>query len=559
MIRSTVEFEGLALFLLEHLDDIVARAVGEDAPRARRETVTRMASAIVGRFLGDAEHFWEDISHTPWGLCAVFDALDELEHAVLQQFAKHPRRGLSSKPVAHVFDEVRSDYIRLTKRIDAFRLVDLAQLEHIPTPLFLLTAHAVGALNAAARDELARKDTTRCHELFFQRSAPCDDCPMTHLIDRWEHGRCPVEHDGKSLGLSPQGSTSMLAYPIHVRSHASSTPPKSPTGLAKAVIDDVGSGVLFAARSGQVLFANGIADRLLGAPAVGRDIQQVLPGAILAEDGKQRQMRLGHPSPRVLVGYRCVSTVLDGTVGTVVHLRDITETEAMRTQLDQLKLLSEMGQMCTVVAHEIRNPLAGIMATIQSIEPEAAAAGLDSELRTIEGEVHRLSELLNTFFDFVRQSPPRPRAVDLASVVDRALAAARPRLDDIALTCNVDATEPLWLDPDQVQQVLLNLFLNAADAMADRGRRDLRIEAVLGRKLTIHVIDSGCGISPEHLPRVLDPFYTTKPSGTGLGLAICQRIVSAHGGTVSVNSTPGVGTRVTVALPLFQPPARDHR
>ena len=92
--------------------------------------------------------------------------------------------------------------------------------------------------------------------------------------------------------------------------------------------------------------------------------------------------------------------------------------------------------------------------------------------------------------------------------------------------------------------------------MATTRRKTLRLEVALGRKLSIHVIDSGSGIAPEHLPKVLDPFYTTKSTGTGLGLAISQRIVSAHGGTVSVQSTPALGTRVTLTLPLYQPPTR---
>lgn len=559
MIPSTEEFEGVALFLLEHLDDVVDQAVGPDASRPHRETVTRMASAVVGRLLGDEAHFWEDISHSPWGLCAAFDALDDLEHGVLQVIAKHAHRSLASQPVAHVFDDVRSDYLRWTKRADAIRLLDVAQLEPIPTPLYLLTAHAVGALNAAAREELERSDTTRCHELFFERPEPCADCPMPDLIDRWEHGRCPAELRGMSVGLSPHGPTSMLAYPVVARRRSTSMPPRPPGALATAVIDEVGGGVLFVGRSGQVLYANQAVRELLGRQAIGRNVHELLSEAVLLDDGKQRQLRLGPPATRRLVGYRCVSTVIEGTVGTVIHLRDITETEATRTQLEQLELLSEIGQMCTVVAHEIRNPLAGILATIQSIEAEASAAGLDGPLATIEGEVHRLSELLSTFFAFVRQRPPKPQAVDLAALVERARDAAGPRLTGVDVAVSLGGAERVLLDPDQMQQVLLNLFLNAADALAGAPRRSLRVEAVLGRKLTIHVIDSGSGIAPEHLPLVLDPFYTTKSNGTGLGLAICHRIVSAHGGTLSLDSAPAMGTRVTLSLPLYQPPPKTRR
>ena len=123
---------------------------------------------------------------------------------------------------------------------------------------------------------------------------------------------------------------------------------------------------------------------------------------------------------------------------------------------------------------------------------------------------------------------------------------------------DIEATEPVLLDPDQIQQVLLNLILNAAHSMQTTKKRTLRVRASPGRKLSIHVIDSGCGIAPEHLGKVVDPFYTTKSTGTGLGLAICQRILSAHGGRLSVQSAPAQGTHVPLTLPLYQPPTQDR-
>ncbi|MBI4168516.1 MAG: hypothetical protein HY510_01110 [Acidobacteria bacterium] len=215
--------------------------------------------------------------------------------------------------------------------------------------------------------------------------------------------------------------------------------------------------------------------------------------------------------------------------------------------------LAALGEVAASIAHEIRNPLAGISGAIQVLGQEGNAHGsrrdiLDEILR----EVNRLDGRVNDLLLYARPSTPnrepvRPREL-LRSTV-RALA-GEPRLEKVRVNIRSPGDLPPFpLDPAQIQQVLVNLVLNAAQAMNGTGAIDLLARGLDGGSLEIAVEDSGPGVPPELVHEIFRPFFTTRRDGTGLGLAISRKIVEAHGGSLDVEARRGGGARFFFVLP----------
>lgn len=224
--------------------------------------------------------------------------------------------------------------------------------------------------------------------------------------------------------------------------------------------------------------------------------------------------------------------------------------------------LAAMGELASTVAHEVRNPLNAIAMSAQRLRREfvdagpraADAADAQSEaaelLGVIESEAQRLERTVRQFQEFARPKPlvPRPtRLGDLAASVAETL---RPRAAarGVTLAADVARAGEAAIDPDLLRQALDNLVRNALEATPGGGRVTLTARDDSAGHV-FEVADTGAGIAPEHLPRLFDLYFTTKPDGTGVGLAVTQQIVSAHGGTIEVDSQPGAGTRMTVRLP----------
>src|SRR5215212_1020074 len=245
---------------------------------------------------------------------------------------------------------------------------------------------------------------------------------------------------------------------------------------------------------------------------------------------------------------------------------DIERLRALNEHLVRAEKLAAAGALAAGVAHEVNNPLASISSLIQIIQSRPLTPDKEAEtremLRLISTQIERISRVLRDMLDFARQRPPARARLDLARVVESSLRLAafdkgfkrlRVRIDFDERTPKVSA------DPDQLQQVFLNLLLNARDAMPDGG--DLRVRLSFdeaANEVFVEVADDGHGIPAEVLPRVFDPFFTTKRAGAGLGLAVCYGIVTAHGGRVAVESGEGqTGTLVRVTLPADESAAAE--
>jgi two-component system NtrC family sensor kinase len=249
-------------------------------------------------------------------------------------------------------------------------------------------------------------------------------------------------------------------------------------------------------------------------------------------------------------------------------MRDVTDERRLAEQLLQREKLAAMGQLVSGVAHELNNPLAGVLAFSELLLAEPAvdaAAGPEArELRelaeTIHREARRAAGIVGKLLTFARQHPPQRSATDLNHVLLEALDLRRYHLRaqqvDIELALDYELP-PTSADGPQLRQVFLNLITNAEHALLRQpsGRRlTVRTRQADGR-LFVEVSDSGPGLAPEERARIFEPFYTTKPAGqgTGLGLAVSQGIVRDHGGTLEVDSAPGRGATFVVTLPWVAP------
>jgi len=247
------------------------------------------------------------------------------------------------------------------------------------------------------------------------------------------------------------------------------------------------------------------------------------------------------------------------------HRQLVAETEArldLARQLRQAEQLVVAGRIASEVAHEIGTPLNIISGraeyVLRELPPEDSRAG---HLRTIVTQIDRISGIMASLLDVVRPRKAEIQPTPVAPVLQTVVELLRPTARKSGLTLVLDAAPDACAlaDPNQLQQVAINLLMNAIEATPSGGRVALEAGPAPGLQgapgVELRVSDSGGGIAAEHLGRVFDPFFTTKPpgQGTGLGLAICRGIVREHGGTIEVDSRVGAGTTIRVWLP--QPPA----
>lgn len=227
-----------------------------------------------------------------------------------------------------------------------------------------------------------------------------------------------------------------------------------------------------------------------------------------------------------------------------------------RTQMSRAEHLATLGELATGLAHEIRNPLAGIAGVIEIVSRDLPSTSpARAVIRDVRLEIAQINRILTDLLQAARPHPPEVRASDLNVTVEHAVMLARQQVlsKPIRIELEKDASlPPVEHDSDQIHQVVLNLLLNSVQAIEGAGAIRVVIAAKKDKAL-ISVADSGRGISSEHLPFIFRPFYTTKGNGTGLGLSLARRIVEDHRGRIEVASEVGRGTEFLVTIPMHQP------
>ncbi len=372
-------------------------------------------------------------------------------------------------------------------------------------------------------------------------------------------------------------------------SRARGAPPRDE--LVRALMDDAQHGVLLLDPQARLADANAAAERLLGfvlARWKGRPAAPLLKTAVAGDDVARELFRRArfereavlHPQrgggevPVLLRAYR-----IGRPAWVLATLEDLTSAIRMQQELRRNERLATLGQLAAGVAHEIRNPLAGIGTSAQVLlkrfEPRDDRARF---VQVILDEVARLDRIVTSLLQYARPRTPELRPATLAGCVDRVVGLAADTIQQSGVQVEIDVVPRLadiWIDPDLVTQVLLNVTLNAVQAMPGGGT--LRYEVRKARRRRpprgpgrrqgdrragrgngsgwieyqqVRVIDTGVGIPRGVLAKMFDPFFTTKASGTGLGLSISQTILQEHGGSIAVDSREGRGTTVLLNFPL---------
>jgi PAS domain S-box-containing protein len=236
---------------------------------------------------------------------------------------------------------------------------------------------------------------------------------------------------------------------------------------------------------------------------------------------------------------------------------DITERRALERRAADAEALSAMGSLALGLAHEIRNPLNAAVLQLHllsrgldRLSDERAKETMRSRVTIIEGEIGRLERLLTEFLELARPRGIRHESVDVGKLVSDVLEFQAEALSSHHVDLSADIAPACVAkgDSEKLRQVVINLLVNALDAMPESGVLSVRVSS--SRSLvTIEMDDTGPGIDPSILPEIFDAFFTTKEAGTGLGLSIVRKIVDQHGGRIEFDSLPGRGTRVRVELP----------
>ncbi len=356
----------------------------------------------------------------------------------------------------------------------------------------------------------------------------------------------------------------------------------------ESIIQSMGAGLITLDLERRITSFNNGAEEVLGYKndeVVGKYIDEILPVEesrkllpdVLTQEHSllNREMELTRKDgKKVFIGYTITPRIDNHNlkVGTIISFRDISQIKQMQIEVVRMDRLASLGVLASGIAHEVRNPLAGIKTMAQTLEEELDKNDSRQEyLARIIKQVNRLDKLLQALFSYAKPREPVRMKHQLSEIIKE----VDVLLDERLKKSNLQYQKifdpnlvPVYVDFHQIQQVFINLYMNALDAMPDGGMlevsartvetiiytRDRRKRSFInqnkpGRYVEVKVRDTGVGIKPDQLNIIFDPFFTTKPQGTGLGLSIVYRIIEEHGGDIRVDSKVGEGTTFTLLFP----------
>ena len=327
------------------------------------------------------------------------------------------------------------------------------------------------------------------------------------------------------------------------------------------VLESLEEGILLFDPDQRLILSGGASERLLRQPINGLQVAVTPLGAILQEAAGQHRSvpeRLiewpgGGDSTRLLAA---VDYFADGR--TLIRLRDPEGRRQIETQLGLLSRLDSINRLTGGVAHEIKNPLNSIaarLALLESIVGEDSAEAAE-EIKVIGEEVERLDRVVRTFLDFTHPVEMAQSEFDIAEIARDVAALIQPDAARRSVVVHFNSrpeSVPLWGDPELLREALVNLAVNALDAMPQGGSLSLDVE-LIARDACIAVADTGAGIPEAIRDKIFQLYFTTKKTGSGVGLAMVYRAVQLHGGSIEVESEPGRGTRFLITLPALAKP-----
>lgn len=338
------------------------------------------------------------------------------------------------------------------------------------------------------------------------------------------------------------------------------------TAFSSEILRTLPVGIIATDMDDRITSINPAAQGITGlnrAAVTGRSLRDLLPGVWTVLEGRTEQDAASEQEAWCMVGEtRRVPLAISAShivteegeaIGTALIMRDLGEIRRLQSELRRRDRLVALGNMAAGIAHEVRNPLSaikGLARFFMEASPEGSDESRMADIMT--KEVLRLDKVVGDLLDFARPDVLNLTDVALNELVERSHDMVRSDMDARNIRFEADLPQPplsVRLDRDRMAQVLLNLFLNAVQAMPDGGKLTVR-GRMEGSELALEVADTGCGIAPERLADIFSPYFTTKASGTGLGLSIVHKIVEAHDGTIEVASTPGEGTVFKLRFPF---------
>ncbi len=360
--------------------------------------------------------------------------------------------------------------------------------------------------------------------------------------------------------------------------------------VLKAVIRAMHEGLIFLDRDHRIVFANPAAENWLSDEVSTAVALEAYPEGLMryiqtlngkGEAQSPLEFNTGHPEPRTIEVRGSTVQDLDGhTLGHVVVGRDLTEHTEMeralveqaehvtainemlkmsRVKMAQREKMVAVGQMAAGIAHEIGNPLASLSSVVQYLERKSADAEAKGQLAVMQTHIMRISHILKRMLNFTRPATSEFRWADLNHLIENTLSLIQfdQRMQGVTIQNHLNNDLPtVWLNPQGFEQVLLNIFLNAMDAM--QGLPSARTKTLtitrtcLQEMVEIRIVDTGIGMEQSVADRAFESFYTTKEigKGTGLGLYISHNLITELDGTMRIESKPGVGTTVIVRVPV---------
>ena len=346
-------------------------------------------------------------------------------------------------------------------------------------------------------------------------------------------------------------------------------------GFFEQVFEALEEGVIICEPAGIITFINRAACRFFGldaAEAPGKPLEEAVrgfhwPAQRSRRDSVSRDMEVFYPEHRFLNFY--LRPIDDGDtaspeVGYVMLIRDLTQTRRMAEEHIESERLNALTMMAAGVAHEIGNPLNSLNIHLQVLEKKLrkADAALYSTVKdqfdVARGEIQRLDFIIEQFLRAIRPAKPVFEMSELNKIIEGAVNFLAPELKDRRITTRLQLHEALpllRLDPNQLKQAFYNLIKNAVQAMGTGGSLTIRSD-LSEYDAVISFEDTGRGMSPETVAAMHDAWFTTRKTGVGLGMLIVRRIVREHGGELSIESSEGKGTRVTLTLPRGPRPVR---
>jgi PAS domain S-box-containing protein len=336
-----------------------------------------------------------------------------------------------------------------------------------------------------------------------------------------------------------------------------------------SVMAGLEDGLLLFTRDARAVMISPAAEKFLGAPAgqfLGRRVSEIFPPghplheALRVESDELREvaaetdLETSEGPKRVGVSVQAIQE--DGErIGALVTLRDLDSIESINTQLQVSERLAALGRITAGVAHEVKNPLNSMRLWLEnlkeSLPPERDGASQQA-VQVLDKEIDRLDAVVKRFLDFTRPMEIQLEATQLAQLLKEVLEIAQPQLQksniQLAQLLPIDVPE-VYVDRALLKQAVLNLVLNAAEAMPNGGQMHLVLSR-RGEMAEITVGDTGKGIAPENRQKIFQLFFTTRPGGSGIGLASTFRIVQLHNGSIDFTSEVGRGTTFRIELPL---------